>query len=162
METHHLNPKGIVTRTSGSRTTQNGVDPSSLVNGHKNADQQMLKESQQMMSQNSLANYMEDADKEALLERKRLALQDSERKEFANAIISQASHQNENGNQDVESGPNQSLVFSFGKSAPKNKFGRKDESSTKKDRLEELLRKTEQYTKFILQQNLKHHRAHQR
>jgi SNF2 family DNA or RNA helicase len=117
-----------------------------------------------MLSQDSLANYAEDAEKEAILERKRLALQDSERKQFANAIISQTSHHNENGNQAVETGPtpNQGLVFSFGKSAPKNRFGRKDSGSTKKERLEELLQKTEQYTKFILQQNIKHHRAMQR
>lgn len=42
----------------------------------------------QMLSQDSIAHYVEDAEKEAILERKRLALQVSERKQFANAIIS--------------------------------------------------------------------------
>ena len=44
----------------------------------------------------------------------------------------------------------------------KNKFGKIVDGSTQKERLLDLLEKTEQYTRFILQQNLKHHQAQQK
>lgn len=44
----------------------------------------------------------------------------------------------------------------------KSRFGRQSDSTSKKERLQDLLEKTEQYTRFILQQNLKSHREQQR
>ena len=123
-----------------------------------------LQISSNMLSQDSIQHYVEDAEKEAAIERKRLAQQESERKQYASQIISQTSGQSQdqqrqhNGN----SSANQITQFSFGKAATKNRFGRPTDGSSRKERLHELLEKTEQYTRFILQQNLKHHKAQQK
>jgi predicted transcriptional regulator len=37
-----------------------------------------------------------------------------------------------------------------------------ESEDAKKDRLNELLKKTEAYTKFILQQNIRHYQQHQK
>ena len=92
-------------------------------------------------------------------ERKRLELQERERREFANVIISQTSDRHQNGPQGSSANMKSGLKFDFGMSAPKNKFGRKDDSSSREERLNELLEKIEQYTKFILNQNFKHHKS---
>ena len=110
------------------------------------------------MSQGSIEHYVADGEKEAIEERRRLALQESERKQFANAIISQGSLNHDEAKQGPSAGQN-NLTFNFGKPAPKGRFGRKEDSSTKQERLTELLSKTAQYTRFILQQNLAHHKA---
>jgi len=41
-----------------------------------------------MLSQDSILHYVDDAKKETIEERKRLTLQEKERKQFANQIIS--------------------------------------------------------------------------
>ena len=48
------------------------------------------------------------------------------------------------------------------KCGKKGAFGRNTDSNNKKERLEDLLEKIEQYTRFILQQNMKTHKAQQR
>ena len=48
------------------------------------------------------------------------------------------------------------------KCGKKGAFGRNTGSNNKKERLEDLLEKIEQYTRFILQQNMKTHKAQQR
>ena len=112
MQTHHTISKsknGLATApkpatdTHAANFTAPGDRPAEKPNGLS---------SQQFLSQGSIAHYVEDAELETQQERKRLALQVSERKQFANAIISQTSHQMENGEPGCdESGPNQSLVF---------------------------------------------------
>jgi len=47
-------------------------------------------------------------------------------------------------------------------STNKKLFGKFVDGSSKKDRLEELLERTEQYTRFILQQNVNHHHEQQK
>ena len=142
-------------------TTNNGPTNVSAArpNSRDRANPSSLQMANNMLSQDSIQHYVEDAEKEAQKERKRLALQESERKQYANQIISQTSH-NSNEHQPADNRAlNQVNKFSFGKTAPKGKFGRQPTDGTsRKERLHELLEKTEQYTKFILQQNLMHHK----
>ena len=118
--------------------------------------------SQNMLSQDSIQHYVEDAEKEAVQERKRLALQESERKQYASQIISQTSHKSQEKQPNAAADANQINPYSFGKVMTKSRFGKHSDGSTKKERLQDLLQKTEQYTRFILQQNLKHHKAQQK
>ena len=48
------------------------------------------------------------------------------------------------------------------KCVKKGAFGRITDNISKKERLDDLLEKIEQYTRFILQQNIKTHKAQQR
>lgn len=48
------------------------------------------------------------------------------------------------------------------KCGKKAAFGRNTDNNSKKERLDDLLEKIEQYTRFILQQNMKTHKAQQR
>lgn len=47
-------------------------------------------------------------------------------------------------------------------SSQKKLFGKYVDGTDKKDRLQGLIERVEDYTRFVLMQNLKHHRAEQR
>jgi hypothetical protein len=101
-----------------------------------------------MLSQDSLKHYVEDAEKETLMERKRLVQREHERRQFANKIINKSV-----GPETVKNGANvpfENNALSTIRQTKKT-FGKFTDGSSKKDRLQDLLEKTEQYTKFILQ-----------
>jgi len=114
------------------------------------------------MSQDSIKHYVQDGEKETILERRRLELQEQERKQYAHQIISQTSHCDDAPAQDSDRQANPSFIKPS-KNGAKGRFGRQPaDSSTKKERLQDLLEKTEKYTRFVLQQNHKHHKAQQK
>lgn len=126
-----------------SRRNQDAKANSSLKAGGQNG----LKV-QHMFSQESIEHYVKESQKETVEERKRLEKRENERRLFASRMLEQEDPTGMKGHFDM---PKQKKVF--GKTVA-------DEGSTK-DRLAQLLQKTEQYTRFILQQNMKHHRAQQ-
>jgi hypothetical protein len=98
--------------------------------------------SQNMLSQDSIKNYVEDAQKETIEERRRLELQDSQRKQFARKMLQGSTGHDEQTNQ------NNALTNLA--STKKKLFGKFQDGSSKKDRLNDLLHKVEEYTRFIL------------
>lgn len=106
MQTHHANAKTKNHLAAPSKPAQESNAASYAAPGAPTHDKRTGLVSQQLLSQDSIAHYVEDAEFETQEERKRLALQESERKQFANAIISQTSHHHEQGEHDDEAGPN--------------------------------------------------------
>ena len=93
-----------------------------------------------MLSQDSIKNYVENAEKETQEERRRLELQDSQRKQYAKKIISA------NGNDQTM----QHNALSSLNNTKKKLFGKFADGTSKNDRLNDLLAKVEDYSKFIL------------
>lgn len=94
-----------------------------------------------MLSQDSIKHYEEDAEKETAEERRRLELQDSQRKQFAKKMLMDSDEQTNQNN----------ALSNFGAGNTKKKlFGKISDGSSKKDRLNDLLVKVEEYSRFIL------------
>lgn len=83
--------KASTPRNNGAQAAPNGSGSHALHENTSASKQAHLQVVGPLMSQDSIMHYVEDAEKETLLERKRLALQESQRKEYAHQIISQAS-----------------------------------------------------------------------
>ena len=109
-----------------------------------------------MLSQDSIKHYVEDAEKETQEERRRLELQDSQRKQYARKMLEEAKGEDGQTNQI-------NALNTFTNNNPKKKlFGKFNDGSSKKDRLNDLLTKVEEYSRFILRQNINAHNANLR
>ena len=93
-----------------------------------------LQVSQALMSQDSIQHYVQDGEKETILERRRLDLQEQERIQFAQQIISQTSHRDEPAATEADKVANPSFIQPA-KNGAKGRFGRQTDGSSRKERL---------------------------
>ena len=143
--------------TSDRRETRRGTSHHTMpVKGNNATKQNQLQMSQNMLSQDSIKNYAEESEKETQEERRRLELQDSQRKQFAKKMLLEGANDGEQTNQN-------NALNNFASTNPKKKlFGKFNDGSSKKDRLNDLLQKVEEYSRFILRQNINAHNANLR
>ena len=114
-----------------------------------------------MLSQDSLKNYVDEADKETFKEQKRLQNQEQERKIFASKITKGPAGNSHASNGGVTNNPHKFSLMDM-KNTGRKQFGKFVDGSNKEDRLDDLIERVEQYTRFILHQNLRHHKSQQK